>query len=142
MKIILFILIFMQTLFVTSCCSKQKMIKITDNLTWVYVDEMNSYLLWNQKVIVGPGSITLKCDKMYAWGMLHEENISTFFLLNLKNGDFIKNPDQTEKCPQAHSSDCQQWKGSMRWYPNCPPPFKFVADCSIPKEKKKYVRNT
>ena len=93
MKIILFILILMQTLFVTSCCSKQKMIKITDNLTWVYVDEMNSYLLWNQKVIVGPGSITLKCDKMYAWGMLHEENISTFFLLNLKNGDFIKNPE-------------------------------------------------
>ena len=93
MKPTLFLLMLMQILFVTSCYSNQKMIKITDNLTWVYIDEMNSSLLWNQKIIVGPGPITLKCDKTYAWGMIHKENVSTFFLLNLKTGDFIKNPE-------------------------------------------------
>ena len=83
----------MQTLFVVSCCSNQKMIKITDSLTWVYIDDMNSSLLWTQNVIIGPGSITLKCDKIYVWGMIHKKKVSTFFLLNLKNGVIIRNPE-------------------------------------------------
>lgn len=79
-----------------ACNRNRKIVKITDNLTWVYTDETESSLLWNQKVIVGPGSITLKCDKIYAWGMIHRKNISTFFILNLKTGEIIKNPEMKD----------------------------------------------
>ena len=82
--------------FFTACNRSQKIVKITDNLTWVCADETESSLLWNQKVIIGPGSITLKCDKIYAWGMIHKKNISTFFMLNLKTGEIITNPEMID----------------------------------------------
>ena len=81
----------MLVVFMIACNKNQKIVRITDNLTWVYIDEVNSSLLWKQKVIIGPGTINLKCDKSYVWGMLYKENVSIFFLVNLKTGEIIKN---------------------------------------------------
>lgn len=76
-----------------ACSNNPKSIELTEHLTWSYIDETNSSLLWDQKIIIGPGSITLKCGKIYVWGMEHKQTVSTFFILNLKTGEIIKNPE-------------------------------------------------
>lgn len=91
MKRLIQICFIMLVVFMNACNKNQKIVRITDNLTWVYIDEVNSSLLWKQKVIIGPGTINLKCDKLYVWGMLYKENVSIFFLVNLKTGEIIKN---------------------------------------------------
>ena len=78
---------------IASCNKHEHFVQITKDLKWVYFDETDSALLWKDDLIVGSGSITLKCEKNYVWGMCHKNNVSLFFMINLKTGDIIKNPD-------------------------------------------------
>ena len=65
---------------------------MTSNLRWDYIDETNSLLAWKNEVIIGPGSITLKCGRNYAYGYCHKDNSSLLFVIDLKSGYVTKNP--------------------------------------------------
>lgn len=82
--------------FITSCSHYKYFVEITKDLKWVYFNEIDSSLFWKEKLIIGPGSITLKCEKKYVWGMCHRDNVSLFFIINLKTGKIIKNPDMKD----------------------------------------------
>lgn len=83
-------------LFITACNRPHPFVQITKDLKWVCFEAGNSALLWQENIIVGPGSLTLKFGEKYAWVICHKNDVHLFFIVDLKTGNLIKNPQMKD----------------------------------------------
>ena len=66
--------------------------RLANGIYWKYLDAENSEIIWNKRIIIGPGDITLKCSKNYIYGMFNKNHKSLFFIIDLSKQKLIKDP--------------------------------------------------